>query len=565
MRHLEYVVNLFKFAFRANPMLYLSILLSVFSVFLEILAVSSLMPLFAMASGSLHPNAGVIGKMLGFMGWEVTTAALLWGFIVIFIVRILTQILGQSLSTYLGRKVLAQMASRAFHQIMKVVSVKDISEKSIGYFISLAGDEAFRASVLVISLTQFVSISCLAVLYYLAIFQYSHFAAGLVALFFLCSALALTKVFKTSHFLGGRQIEESRRASSIFLDSLNNMKAVRAFSAEDYVVGMYRGFMFQYAKTLFLVDQMALLARLLPVLILLGILGGWLAIHNAPIESGSLLFVATIGIYIMRLFPVVGQAVTLLLRIISDAKAGRDVTKIISGGEHPEALLASLNGPVSTITFEDVCFSYSEKSLELVLDKVHLRFEKGNSYALVGRSGVGKSTVIDILLKFYSASDGMVAINGMDINQISASDVRQRILLVSQDAAIFDDTVRNNICMGIDASLEQVQKACEAAQIHDVIAAMSDGYETRLQYQGKNLSGGQRQRVAIARALLRTPDGLIFDESTSALDKATQAVIVNGILRNYADKIVIFVTHDPDIMRCVDHVIDVGAARLNEA
>jgi ABC-type bacteriocin/lantibiotic exporter with double-glycine peptidase domain len=101
-----------------------------------------------------------------------------------------------------------------------------------------------------------------------------------------------------------------------------------------------------------------------------------------------------------------------------------------------------------------------------------------------------------------------------------------------------------------------VRAACVNAHIHEVIESMADGYNTRLQYQGKNLSGGQRQRIAIARALLRKPDVLIFDESTSALDKATQQKVVENILREYSNKIVIFVTHDPHIMKRVDEVVD---------
>jgi ABC-type bacteriocin/lantibiotic exporter with double-glycine peptidase domain len=174
----------------------------------------------------------------------------------------------------------------------------------------------------------------------------------------------------------------------------------------------------------------------------------------------------------------------------------------------------------------------------------------------VGKSGVGKSTLVDILLKFYAPTSGRLCLNNVPISEIADSDIRRRIILISQEAAIFDDTVMNNICMGMDASPADVKVACIKACIHQTIEEMPQGYATRLYYQGKNLSGGQRQRIAIARGLLRKPDVLILDESTSALDKTTQRQVVDNILQECASKIVIFVTHDPEIMKRVSEVVD---------
>jgi len=153
--------------------------------------------------------------------------------------------------------------------------------------------------------------------------------------------------------------------------------------------------------------------------------------------------------------------------------------------------------------------------------------------------------------------------NDMAISSIADSEVRKRVILVSQEAAIFDDTVKNNICMGLSADLSAVQQVCRLACIHDVIEAMDDGYATRLQYRGANLSGGQRQRIAVARALLRKADVLILDEGTSALDKATQARVVRNILKEYSEGIVVFVTHDPGIVGQVDEVIDLELVNVS--
>ncbi len=554
----EYLSNLTKFAFRENRLLYLSVAISIFSVFLELLALSSLLPLLELVSDNKFSADGWVAQALSFMGIKATAKAFLGAFIVLFAVRIVTQLIAQSLSVYLGRRVMAQLGYRAFEQIMQTISVKDLGEKSIGYFISLAGDESFRASTLVISITQFIGTACLGVFYFIAISRFSLVTAGVIAVFLLCTLIALAGVFRASHRLGGRQIEESRAASSIFLDSLNNLKAVRALSAENYVVGLYQSMIFRYAKTLFLIDEMSLLSRLVPVLLLLAILGLFLIWSVISIESLGIAFIVTLIAYLMRFFPAVGQGLTLLMKIVSDAKVGRDVTQVIGLKWGADKFSIPMESSVEHIEFQNVCFYYDEKSKKNILNNVSLLFKKGISYALSGKSGLGKSTLIDILLKFYSPTSGSVAINGEPLSRLSAQDVRKRIVLVSQEAAIFDDTVMNNICMGIDTSLTDVETACKQAGIDDFIQAMPDKYETRLQYQGKNLSGGQRQRIAIARALLRNPDVLILDESTSALDKVTQKQVVENILSEYSKKIVIFVTHDPQIMGYVDQVINLA-------
>lgn len=563
VKHLDYIFNLAKFAFRANPLLYLSVIISIFSVLLELLALSSLLPLLEMVSGGKSSADGLVAHALNFMGFEISAKAFLGAFIALFAIRILTQLIAQSLSVYLGRRVMAQLASQAFEQIMQTVSVREIGEKSIGYFISLAGDESFRASTLVISLTQFIGTACLGLFYYIAIAKFSLVTAGIVFAFLFCTLIALAGVFKASHRLGGRQIEESRSASSVFLDSLNNLKAVRALSAESYVVGLYRSMIFRYTRTLFLVDEMALLSRFVPVLLLLAILGLIMILSLVSIEGIGIAFIVTLIAYLMRFFPTVGQGLNLLMKIISDAKIGRDVTQMI-GVKWDGAKSVKPLADIETIELQKVSFFYGDKSEKLVLNNVNLTFKKGMSYALSGKSGLGKSTLIDILLKFYSPTTGSVVVNGEQLNNISAQDIRRRIVLVSQEAAIFDDTVMNNICMGIDANISAVETACKQACIHELIRTLPDKYETRLQYQGKNLSGGQRQRIAIARALLRNPDVLILDESTSALDKATQKQVVENILREYSKKIVIFVTHDPQIMSCVNQSINLADINKNK-
>jgi len=528
-----------------------------FSAAVELLAMSSLFPLFEIVAGNQISERDVISRLLSIVGISNITPGVLFGtFIVLLIVRILSQLLSQSLSVFLGRKVMAQLASNSFDTIMKRLTIQEINQKSIGYYISLAGDESFRASTLIVAICQCFASAALALIYFIAIIQYSPNTAIAVVAFLLISFVSLAGVLRASHRLGGKQIEGSRAAASVFLDSLNNLKAVRAFLSEGYVVSLYKSLVSSYTRTLFWIDEMALLSKMIPILLLLITLAVWSSISSFSLADLGIAFLVTISAFLMRLFPVIGQVVSLAMRIISDAKSGKDVTSLIhmpTVSVNDEAI--KLNA-IKSINFSNIGFSYDELTEKTILRSIDFSLTYGKVYALIGRSGAGKSTLVDLLLKFQNPTAGDIFINDVPLSNLSEYEVRKRIILVSQEAAIFDDTVLNNICMGTSATLEEVRRACEIAAIDDVIMQMEHGYETRLQYQGKNLSGGQRQRIAIARAVLRIPDVLILDESTSALDKLSQTKILESLLKKFSDKIIIFITHDPHIMDIAHEVVD---------
>jgi len=399
MKHLTYVWSLLKYAFRNNPGLYASVLISLVSAVIELLAMTSLMPLFQMVSGGPAPTTGPNARLLTLIGLAVTPEALLWEFIVLFGLRIASQLAGTSLSTLLGKRVMAQLCTGAFDQIIHRLSIREVSAKSIGFYISLAGDESFRASTLVVSMTQFLSIGALAFLYYAAVYAYSHAAAGFVALFIVCASIVMIRIVRISHRLGNLQSDGSRKAGTLFLDALNNIKTVRSFSAEGYVVEAHRGLMAAYARILFWVDEVALLTRLVPILLLLVLFSTWLAFSGQKLAGVGIAFIVTMIVLLMRFFPVLGQAVNLLMRIASDARSGRDVTAIVDLPALVNAGTRRLEGPIQLIEIRDVCFAY-DAAEKRILDEVSLQFRRGNTYALAGRSGLGKSTLVDIILKY---------------------------------------------------------------------------------------------------------------------------------------------------------------------
>lgn len=554
---LQYLRALIAFAFRNNPLLSVSLVLSVVSVFLELAAMASLMPLASIVAGGAAPSEATVVRLLRFAGIDPTGERILLFFLVVFGSRILTQLVSQTLTIYFGRRMLLQLTSRAFSVLIFDVPVKILEEKSIGYFIGLAGDEASRASNLIVVITQFLSTTLLATLYFAAIVSYSAVVAIAVLVFLAVTFLALFESFRVSHRLGIRQVEQSQSAGSLFLDALNGLRSVRSFSAEGYVTKGYYDQMRAYVRTLAIIDAVALFARLGPALFLLvsvAVLSAWPTARES--FSLDLPFLVTMVILLMRFFPIVGQGLNLALRVIADARAGRDVTQII--GEYQGASRVGSSRPnadaIEKIEAAGVHFQHLDG--KPVLQGFSARFVKGRSYALVGVSGSGKSTFLDLLLGFFSPGSGTILVNGLPSDERSQGDLRGKIIMVAQDAAIFNDTMENNLRLGIATSYEDVERACRIACIHDTIQEMPNGYRTVLNYRGTNLSGGQKQRIGIARAVLRRPDVLLLDESTSALDAVTREQVVANLMNEFKDRIIIFVTHDAFVISKVDEVFD---------
>ena len=564
MRRFDYLRALLSFAFRENRLLWVCLGVALLSVTLELAAMSSLLPLANLAAGQPAPSNALVVRLTRAVGLRADGHTLLLVFVGLFALRIITQLGSQALTLLLSRRLLAQLATRAFARLVGAIPLKEMEHTSIGAHITLVGDECSRASNLVTYLNQLVALTLLATLYYAAVFVYSPAVAVGVAAFLVVSFLALFESFRASHRLGVRQVQQSQSASSLFLDALNGLRSVRAFSAETYVAGEYRTQMWRYVRTLFSIDAVSLVTRLAPVLLLL-LAVAVLATLSFVREKVSLElpFIVTIVIFLMRFFPVAGQALNTGLRVIADARAGRDVTRLIHDDRSEDARGAAVQreaGPIECIEASEVRFSHQPG--KLVLQGFSLALERGRSYALVGPSGSGKSTFLDLLLGLYPVESGRLLINGVPIESVSLSELRRRVLLVSQETTIFNDTVANNLRFGADIQDEGLRRACRIACIDEFITGMPDSYDTLLRYRGSNLSGGQKQRLGIARALARRPDALLLDECTSALDAETRTRVVDNLLDEYRDRVILFVSHDPFIMSRVTQVLDM--ARLNQ-
>jgi subfamily B ATP-binding cassette protein MsbA len=216
------------------------------------------------------------------------------------------------------------------------------------------------------------------------------------------------------------------------------------------------------------------------------------------------------------------------------------------------------------IEFKEVSFQYPENR-DLVLNEINLKIRQGELIALVGQSGAGKSTFVDLIAGFWYPSSGDILIDGENIRDLSLNSLRKHIGLVTQDVILFNDSVKANIHMGQpDASDEEIISASKAAFAHEFITEFPEGYDTQIGERGVMLSGGQKQRLTIARAILKNPKILIFDEATSSLDSDSETKIQKAIENIIPGRTTIIIAHRLSTIRKADRILVMDRGRINQ-
>ena len=229
----------------------------------------------------------------------------------------------------------------------------------------------------------------------------------------------------------------------------------------------------------------------------------------------------------------------------------------------PEAPLPLPANVTGAIAFEDVQFAYPQRPDISALDGVNLTIAPGETVALVGPSGAGKTTIIQLLLRFYDPASGRITLDGVDISAMRRDDFRKSIALVPQDPVIFAASARDNIRFGRpDASDAEIEAAAQAAAAHEFIAALPDGYDSFLGERGVMLSGGQKQRIAIARAILRDAPVLLLDEATSALDAESERAVQRAVDALAEDRTTIIVAHRLATVKKADRIVVMDQGRI---
>lgn len=539
-------------AYSANTtaLTYVVLLLAMVGTVLEFAALSVLIPLSRQIN---HSRSSAVSQV-----WEtalrlfhIKPSVLIWLtlFLVLLLIRVVLQFAYSSLTSLVARNVTASLSTGAFKRFIGQTPLLEIQREQIGHFIAIAGDEANRAGQIFLYFSQLIVALLSVAVTIAAMLIFSALLAAAVGVFIFLTGLAISQSTRKIFRLGLVVKNESRIATSTFLDGLNGLRSIRSIGGESYVVGQYAEQILSYNRTLFRVDYLGHAQKSLPLIILLALVLAALLIAPANSMRGLNLAAALASmVLLMRFFPSAGACLSNGMKLIADLRASNDVIDVARPTARPVfQAQKALKATIQSIELSNLSFKYQD-SAKPVLAGLNYKFVAGNNYAICGPSGSGKSTLVDLLLGLIPCGEGEIKVNGIPQEAIDPEDFRKRAVLVEQQSRIFNDTVRNNIVFGLSVSDDALKEAIRLAEFDQVVENLPLGLDTVIDYQGSNLSGGQKQRLGIARAILRKPEVLILDESTSALDAATRDVVLENILGHFGAGIVVVVTHDPAII-----------------
>ena len=355
---------------------------------------------------------------------------------------------------------------------------------------------------------------------------------------------------------------------SLLDETFGAMRVVKAFRAEKMMDARFQEGNNRYRNSLlrmvFRQELTSPTSESLGVLVVTGILlyGGSLVISGEGELTAStfIAFIATFS-QVMRPAKAIADAFSGIQRGV--ASADRIIEILDTQSEiKAEEPIVEVKDFTDKISFEAVGFEYVKG--RSVLKEVSFNIPKGKTIALVGASGGGKSTLADLLPRFYDPSKGKITLDGVNLKNIPLDDLRGLMGIVTQESVLFNDTIFNNIAFGTEATLAEVQAAAKIANAHDFIVAGPDGYETVIGDRGSKLSGGQRQRISIARAVLKNPPILILDEATSALDNESEKLVQDALSHLMENRTVLVIAHRLSTIQHADEILVVQKGEIIE-
>ena len=381
------------------------------------------------------------------------------------------------------------------------------------------------------------------------------------------------------------------RLNSMIQEDVTGIRVVKAFVQEDSEEGRFAVANQDLVNTQFNVQMMlSFLRPVMNIVLNLAVVAilyvGGVQVRDGSLAPGSVMAAITYISQILNgmmmlamIFQTISRGATSARRLeevlLTDAdirvmEPGKDAAWSDDDGSVPSTGIETedTSGKDSqvkrgAVVFEHVCFSYDNSDSETIQSKgkkeilhdINLSIRPGETFAVIGSTGCGKTTLINLIPRFYDATEGRVLVNGRDVRTIPPEELRKRVTVCLQKSELFSTTIRDNILAGrVGASEDEIVRAAVSAQAHGFILEQPQGYETPVAERGMSLSGGQRQRVAIARALLKGGDVMIFDDSTSALDLRTEAALYTALRRDFAGVTKIFIAQRIASVRDADRI-----------
>ena len=486
--------------------------------------------------------------------------------IVVFSARGLLNFGQHYFSDYVGLRIINDVRNR-LNCHLQYLSLAFFYRHPTGTLLSRVGsDVTLLRAVLTDALASLVRDS-LSVIVLIGVAFYQDWVLASIAFFvFPASVLPVMRMSrKIKRFTKRGQISTGN-LTALLQESVQGNRIVKAFGMEEYEIKRFTAENFRLFKQSVRASRIkAVVTPTMEFLASFGIAGvvwygGSSVIGGDRTQGEFMAFMAAMMLMyqpfksLARTYAAVQQGIAGAERVFEILDTHADVQ------ERPGARAAKRF--TESIEFHDVSFGYGEK---LVLKDINLRICAGEMVALVGISGVGKSTMADLIPRFYDVTGGAVTMDNIDIRDLTLRTLRQQIGLVSQHTFLFNDTIRNNISYGDpERSMDDIMAAAKAAYAHDFIMSLPRGYDTNIGEMGLQLSGGQRQRLAIARALLKDAPILILDEATSALDAQSERSVQNALDNLMTRRTTVVVAHRLSTIRRADRIVVLVGGKIAE-
>ena len=479
-----------------------------------------------------------------------------------------------NLFTYLSGVILAQVRAQVIKEMRRDIFDK-VSHLHLGYFTNerkgdllskMTNDIQEVENTIVQSLRVIFREPATIILYFGVLFFMSVPLTLFTILIIPISGAIIGGITRRLRKTAIQSQQSLGRIVTILDETLGGMRVVKAFNGEHFVKGKFDQETDYYSDVNVSMAKKNELAgpisQFLGVSVVAGILvyGGNLVLSGASSLSASN-FITYIIIFTQVLNPAkeISRALSSIQRGIASADRIFDVIDTpnqITAPAHPRPFAQF----TQKIEFKNVSFAYGDHT---VLDGINFSLEKGKTIALVGPSGGGKSTLADLVPRFYDPTAGQILIDGIDLCELSTQALRSQLGIVTQESILFNDSVFNNIAFGLAGVTEdQVMEAAKIANAHDFISQLEQGYQTSIGDRGGKLSGGQRQRLSIARAVLKNPPILILDEATSALDSASELLVQEAITKLMSNRTTLVIAHRLSTIQHADEILVIDRGRV---
>lgn len=507
--------------------------------------------------------------LLDYMNYYITTTSeahgaqyalnvMIVGIIVLFLLKNMFNYWAMYFITFLRNGILKDIRNAMYKKSVEL-PLAYFSEKRKGDMISRMTSDVLEIQHSFLSILELIVKEPLTILFtIIAMFFISSELTLFVFIFIPISGFIISKVGKSLKKKSDRAAVEQGYFLSVIDETLGGLKVIKSFNGEKRFSKTFEAsterFFRLNNKILNRQNLSSPLSEFLGIITIavLLIYGGNLVLNEGTLSSAS--FIAYIGMAYNILTP--AKAISKASYSVKKGDAAAERVLEVLETENP---ITSKQGSVVKTTFEDkisienITFAYESEN---VLSNFSLEVPKGKTVALVGQSGSGKSTIANLLTRFYDVQQGSIKIDGIDIKDFNLQSLRGLMGLVTQDSILFNDTIKNNLLLGKeDASDQEIIEALKIANAYEFVKDLPDGINTNIGDSGNKLSGGQKQRLSIARAVLKNPPIMVLDEATSALDTESERLVQQALENMMQNRTSVVIAHRLSTIQKADHIV----------